>query len=205
MTMIWFHVQNLMREVSEPKDRDWQSQSFSWWYSADPKRKQTGHYIYVQWAHDPIFFAVWHDNYACYGIITFDHPKQCQTKYVVTFFKENMWLATLPERGSGRGQDMMSDDRNNVQAVWQRSPWSNRHHTQNLGFESAHLPLYKKGHPRNDPPRDVDEKRPQRRNDVTHVTGCKWPWETQEQTWRVSKSSRQCVTPWSGHPQHSEW
>ena len=36
------------------------------------------------------------------------------------------------------------DDRNNLHAVWQRSPWSNRHHTQtkcdeSLGFESAHL------------------------------------------------------------------
>ena len=110
--------------------------------------------------------------------ITFDHPKQCQTKYVGTFFKENMRLAILPEPGSGRGQDIMSDDRNNLQVVWQKSPSSNRHHTQhqiesNMGFESAHLLPYKKGHPRNDPPRDVDEKPPQRGNDVTHVIGCK--------------------------------
>ena len=43
----------------------------------------------------------------------------------------------------------MSDDRNNLQVVWERSPWSNRHHTQNqiesnLGFESGHLLPYKK-------------------------------------------------------------
>ena len=116
------------------KDMDWQSQSFSWWYSADLKRKQTGHYLYVQWVsrsnissqHTTITMPVM----VC---MTFDHPKQCITKYVGAFFKENMWVAILPERGSGRGQDMMSDDRNNLQVVWQRSPWSNRHHPR--GFE----------------------------------------------------------------------
>ena len=56
------------------------------------------------------------------------------------------------------------DDRKNLHAVWQRSPWSNRPHTQtqcdeNLGFESAHLLPHTEEHPRNDPARDVDAKR----------------------------------------------
>ena len=65
--------------------------------------------------------------------------------------------------------DMMSDDRNNLHAVWQRSPWSNWHHSQtqcdeNLGFEP-----HTEGHPRNDPTRDVDEKPSQGGNDAAHV------------------------------------
>ena len=122
-----FMFRILCEKYQSRKDMDWQSQSFSWWHSADLKRKQTGHCVYVQWVSWSHSWS--HDIYSQHGTmtmpvmvcITFDHTKQCQTKYVGTFFKENMWVAILPERGSGRGQDMMSDDRNNLQVIWQRS------------------------------------------------------------------------------------